>query len=571
MTLRKTWKVLPAAPADFYRQFPEYSKTVLNLLYHRVGKDKKAITSFFNPDFERDLPDPFLFRDMEKAVGRILRAVKNREKIAVYGDYDVDGITSTSVVKIVLDQLGADSLIYIPDRAKEGYGINLNALKFIKGQGVKLIITVDCGIRSIEEIRQAKKWGMDVVLTDHHMPGEAIPKALAVINPKVKKETYPFRDLAGVGVAFKLAVAIVQTAPRKFTDGCEKWLLDLVALGTVADLVPLAGENRTLVKYGLIVLGRTKRLGIKALFSAARLELSAQNPPDTGQISFQIAPRLNAAGRMDHANASFELLNTVDEKEAAELARQLETKNGRRQRLTDKVVKEIENKLDLKKKVVFEGHPEWPVGILGLAAGKITEKYARAAFIFNIKKDLCQGSVRSMGKFKVVWALEQCKDLLLGYGGHDYAGGFTFLPKNQEKIRRKLYRIANKLLKEEDLVWETQIDQRVELKEINWELLTEIKRMEPFGVGNSSPLFLAQGVELFQCSLVGNGHKHLKMWFRDGDKTFEAIGFGKGDKYCHLTPNKNPQLDIVFEISSDEWNGQKKLQLIVRDLRVSPQ
>ena len=570
MTLRKTWKVLPPAPADFHKQFPEYSKTVLNLIYHRVGKNKKQISSFFNPDFDQDLADPFLFRGMEKAVERILQAVKNREKIVIYGDYDVDGITSVSVVKTVLDHLKADPEIYIPDRAREGYGINLGALNSLKEQGVKLIITVDCGIRSVEEIRQAKKWGMDVILTDHHMPGETVPNGYAVINPKVKKETYPFTDLAGVGVAFKLATAIIQTVPKKFNEGFGKWLLDLVALGTVADLVPLVGENRALVKYGLIVLGRTKRLGIRSLFSAARLELSAQNPPSTGQISFQIAPRLNAAGRMDHANTSFELLNTTNQKEAADLARQLETKNGRRQRLTDKTVKAIEEKINLKKKVVFEGHSEWPVGILGLAAGKITEKYARAAFIFNVGKEKCQGSVRSMGKFKVVWALEQCKDLLLGYGGHDYAGGFTFLPKNQEKIRKRLYRIADKLLSEEDLVWETRIDQRVKLEAVSWELFEEIKQMEPFGVGNNCPLFLAQGVELFQCQLVGNGSKHLKMWFRSGDTVFEAIAFGKGDKYCLLVPGQNPKLDIVFEISSDEWNGQKKLQLIVRDLRLSP-
>jgi len=570
MTLRKTWKVLPPAPADFHKQFPEHSKTVLNLIYHRVGKNKNAIASFFNPDFDQDLADSFLFRAMEKAVERVLGAVKYKEKIAIYGDYDVDGITSVSVVKAVLDQLGASPEIYLPDRAREGYGLNPGALKSLKEQGITLIITVDCAIRSVEEVRQAKKWGMDVILTDHHMPGETIPKAYAVINPKVKKETYPFTDLAGVGVAFKLATALIEARPKQFAEGFEKWLLDLVALGTVADLVPLVGENRVLVKYGLIVLGRTKRIGIRSLFSAAKLELSVQNPPGTGQISFQIAPRLNAAGRMDHANTAFELLNTADQKEAAELAQQLETKNGRRQRLTDKIVKEIEGRVDLRKKVVFEGHPEWPVGILGLAAGKITEKYARAAFIFNVGKEKCRGSVRSMGKFKVVWALDQCKDLLLGYGGHDYAGGFTFLPKNQEKIRRKLYRIANKLLSEEDLVWETRIDQRIELKDVNWELLEEIRQLEPFGVGNSSPVFLAQGVELFQCQLVGNGKKHLKMWFKSGDTVFESIGFGKGDKYCLLVPEQNPKLDIVFEIGSDEWNGHKKLQLIVRDLRLSP-
>jgi len=578
MPLYKTWKVLPPAPNEFHKNFSEFSKILLNLLYHRVGNDRKAIAEFFNPNFENDVHSPFLLRDMEKAVGRILKAIKNKEKIAIYGDYDVDGITSASVLKSVLKKLGVEPKVYIPDRGKEGYSLNLKAIKYLKSEKIKLIITVDCGIRDKLEIQKAGEYGMDVILTDHHMPGENLPEAYAIINPKVKNEVYPFRELAGVGVAFKLAVAIIESAPKKvFKQGFEKWLLDLVALGTIADMVPLVGENRTLVKYGLLVLSKTDRLGVKSVFSSAKIELSPKNIPSTGQISFQIAPRLNAAGRMDHANSSFELLNTQDPEEAAQLARELESKNGRRQRLTDKVVKEIEEKINLKQKIVFAGSSEWPAGILGLAAGKITEKYARAAFVFNESKKKYQGSVRSMGKFKVVWALEQCKNLLLGYGGHDYAGGFTFLPENKDKLERKLHRIANKLLEEKDLAWETKIDQRIKLTDIDWTLLEEIKKMEPFGMGNSSPLFLAERVELFQCQQVGNGSKHLKMWFRDngsgGNNTvFEAIAFGKGDKFCMLIPQsgKGVLLDIVFEISNDEWNGNKKLQLIVRDLRLSP-
>ena len=590
MRLRKTWKILPPAPDNFYKKFPEYSKTVLNLLYHRIGEDEKAIAEFFNPDFTEDLHDPFLFRDMEKAVERILRAIKNKEKIAVYGDYDVDGITSTSIIKIVLEKLGSHPEIYIPDRGKEGYGMNMPAIKYLKSKKIKLIITVDCGIRSELEISKAQEWGIETILTDHHMPGETIPEAYAVINPKVKNEIYPFADLAGVGVAFKLADALIKSSRsakgKKIKDGFEKWLLDLVALGTIADMVPLIGENRTMVKYGLIVLGKTKRVGIKSLFSTSRLELTSKNPPSTSQISFQIAPRLNAAGRMDHANTSFELLNTDNSDDASRLASELETKNGRRQRLTEKVVKAIENKLDLKNKIVFAGDAEWPIGILGLAAGKITEKHARPAFIFNQGKNKCQGSIRSIPKFKLVPALEQCKDLLLDYGGHEMAAGFTFLPKNKAKIKKRLESIADKILKVSDLAWETKIDQRVKLGDVSWNLLEEIKKMEPFGMGNPTPLFLAEKVELFQCQLVGNGNKHLKMWFKDSagpqraatddtvfplnNTVFEAIAFGKGDKYCMLIPEKNPKLDIIFEISSDEWKGNKKLQLIVRDLRLSP-
>lgn len=571
MLIKKTWKILPPAPKEFHKKFPEYPGIILDLLYHRVGKNQKAIQEFFSPDFQKDLHSPFIFRDMRKAVQRIKEAVKLKEKIAIYGDYDVDGVTSVTILYDTIRQLGAKPKIYIPDRRREGYGLNLNAIKYLKSLGVGLIITVDCGIRDNREVERAGELGMDVIVTDHHLPGEEMPKAFTVINCHLKKEKYPFRELSGAGVAYKLACALVKKAPRgTFKKGFDKWLLDLVALGTIADMVPLVGENRTLVKYGLIVLGKTPRPGIRSLFSSARLPLSADSPPDTTQISFQIAPRLNAAGRMDHANASFELLKTGDQKEAQTIAADLESKNSRRQRVTDKIVKEIEARINEKMKVIFEGDSGWPVGVAGLAAGKLCEKYARPAFIYNIEKSVGRGSIRSINKFKVVTVLEKCRELLTDYGGHDYAGGFTFPIKNRQKLLKRLQNIANKLLKYEDLAWETKIDGRISLADINWDLLKIIKRMEPFGVGNPTPLFLAEKVELFQCQPVGNGNKHLKMWFRAGDKVLESIGFGKGDKYCMLIPEQNPKLDIVFEIGSDEWNGQKKLQLIVRDLRLSP-
>ena len=592
MPIRKTWKVLAPAPENFKNQFPQYSGTVLNLLFHRLfsgsqdyPQSQKEIDEFFNPDYRDGLHDPFLFRQMEKVVGRILEAKARKEKTAIFGDYDVDGITSCTVLYNTLRQLGIRPIVYIPDRRQEGYSMNVAAVKYLKAKKVKLIITVDCGIRDREEIQKAQKWGIDVIVTDHHLSGENLPPAYAIINPHVKNETYPCTELAGVGVSYKLAAALIQSQPKKFPPGFDKWLLDLVALGTVADLVPLVGENRTLVKYGLIVLGKTQRAGIRSIFELARIPLSNKIVPDTSQISFQIAPRLNAAGRMDHANASFELLKTSDPKEALKIAQELEKKNGERQRLTDKIVREIESRIDLKKRVIFAGDLDWPVGVAGLAAGKICERYARPVFIYNISKGKCRGSIRSISKFKVVQVLEQCKDLLTDYGGHDFAGGFTFPAKNEKKLRLRLNKIANKLLKPEDLAWETRIDERLELAKINWDLFTDLKKMEPFGVGNPTPLFLAEQVELTSCQTVGNGQKHLKMWFRNGNTSVESIAFGKGEKYCTLV-NKSPLergaeatprrgvspvlLDIVFEITSDEWNGQKKLQLIVRDLRLSP-
>lgn len=571
MPLLKTWKVLPKAPANFIKAFPEYPETILNLLFHRVGETKKKIDEFFNPNYEKDIHDPFLLSGMGEAVKRIKKAIKNKEKIAIFGDYDVDGITSTALISETLEKLGNKPLVYIPNRSSEGYGLNLKATKYLLSKKINLIITVDCGIRNITEAEKIKEGGMDLIITDHHLPGEELPPAIAIINPHQKNDKYPFKELAGVGVAFKLVCAIIKSYPLKFFEkGFDKWLLDLVSLGTIADMVPLVGENRTLVKFGLIVLGKTRRVGIQSIFELARLNLTDNMPPSSGQISFQIAPRLNASGRMDHANTSYALIQAKDKKIAQELAQELEKKNSHRQRITDKVVKEVEAKMNLKNKIIFEGDPSWPIGILGLAAGKICEKYAHPTFIYNSKKNKRRGSIRSIKNFKVVSALEKCKDLLLQYGGHDYAGGFTFQKKNEAKLKKRLKKIGEEEIKEEDLSWEIQIDQRVKLGEITWELNNNIKKMEPFGVGNSTPLFLCEGAELTSCQLVGNGNKHIKMWFKERDKNFEAIAFGKSDKYCLLIGKENPKLDIIFEVGSDEWNGQKKLQMIIRDMRLSP-
>jgi len=569
--LQKKWKVKPKASKKFREQFPEYIEPIANLLYQRLPATQKAIDEFYNPDYEGDIHDPFLLKDMAKAVKRIFEAKKKKEKVVIFGDYDADGVTGTSVLYDTLINFGIKPDVYIPDRKHEGYSLNLNALKKLKEKKTTLVITVDCGIRDIGEVVKAQKWGMDIILTDHHLPDDKIPEAFAVINPKNKKEKYPFKDLAGVAVAFKLAHAIIKKSPKGiFTKGYEKWLLDLVSLGTIADMVPVLGENRTLVKYGLIVLSKTKNKGIKSLFDTARIPLSPNKIPTTQQVSFQIAPRINAAGRMDHANVSFELLTTKKESRALEIAKNLEKKNSQRQRVTEKAVKEVEKRVDIKDKIIFEGSKDWSVGIVGLAAGKICDRYARPAFIFHEGKTRCRGSIRSIPKFKVVENLEKCKDLLVDFGGHDLAGGFTFLKKNKKKIGKFLKNLGNKALKEEDLAIETQIDTRIRLEDVNWKLYGDLLAMEPFGIGNPTPLFLAEGVNICQCRVVGNGNKHLKFWFKDNNIILEGIAFGKGEQHCNLIELDNPKIDILFELQADEWNGQKKLQLLIRDLRVSP-
>ncbi len=566
-----TWKIGPSAPADFRKKLKDYSEVIAGLVYSRIGDNDADIKEFFNLDYVSGLYDPFLMLDMEKAVERILLARKRKEKVVIFGDYDVDGITSSAILSELFNKLKIENSVYIPDRGKEGYGINEKAVKYLARQKNKLIVTVDCGVRDLKEVDLANQLGLDVVISDHHLPGAKLPKAVAVVNPHRKGDPYPWKELAGVGVAFKLACAIISKAPKGiFKPGFEKWFLDLVALGTVADMVPLKKENRVLVKFGLLVLGKTRRPGIKALFKKARIPLSGKEIPTTTQISFQIAPRLNSAGRMDHANTAFALVESREEAESETMADGLELKNGRRQRVTEKIVKEIESKVDLSKKVIFLGGEDWPIGILGLVAGRICEKFSRPTFIFNRDKKGCRGSIRSITKFKVVAALEECKDFFSEYGGHDMAGGFVFPLKNLKPLREKMEALGQKKLKEKDLTSEIVIDQRIKLDQINWKLLEQLKEMEPFGMGNSAPLFLAEKVTLDRCQIVGNGNKHIKMWLREDGFVFEAIAFGKGERYCHLIDKESPKLDVIFELSGDEWNGEKKIQLLVRELRQSP-
>ncbi len=566
-----TWKIIPPAPKEFKKKIKGYSEVIIDLLHSRLGDNPKEVGEFFEPNYEKGVYDPFILKDMEKAVSRILEARKKKEKVIIFGDYDVDGITSSAVLTDVFTKLKIENSIYIPDRGKEGYGMNEKAVKYLARKKTNLIVTVDCGVRDLKEIELAKKLGMEVVVSDHHLPGKQLPKAVAVINPHRKDDIYPWKDLAGVGVAFKLACALIKKSPKGiFREGYEKWLLDLVALGTVADMVPLKKENRVLVKYGLVVLSKTKRLGIKALFKKSRLSLSPKDIPNTGQISFQIAPRLNSAGRMDHANTAFCLVTSQDEKETELIADNLELKNGRRQRVTEKIVKEIEKKIDLNQKVVFLGGEDWPIGILGLVAGRICDRFCRPTFIFNKDKNGCRGSIRSIPKFKVVKALEECKEFFSEYGGHDMAGGFVFPLKNLKPLQKKVETIAQRTLKEKDLSSETLIDRRLKFSEIDWQLIKDLSLMEPFGVGNPAPLFLAERVTLDHCQIVGNGNKHLKMRLREDNFFFEAIAFGKGERFCHLIDRQNPLLDVVFELANDEWNGNKRIQLLVREMRQSP-
>lgn len=588
------WRLFPKISEDFARQFPEYPSVVSQLLYNRGLKTQKEIDEFLNPDFEGDLHDPFLIKGMREAVDKIKKTIASQEKIVIWGDYDVDGICATLILKSTLDFLESslttvcpraknlksfDVGIYIPDRAKEGHGLNSNAIKEIKKAGAKLIITVDCGISGFEEVELAKKLGLEVIITDHHQIPGKLPKTKIILNPHQDDDQYPFKNLAGAGVAYKLAVALLKefSTQDKSILGWGKWLLDLVALATVADNMVFLGENRTLVKYGLIVLNKTQRLGLRELINQsglARLNFALQNlggqalkKIDTYEIAFVLAPRLNAAGRMDHANMAYELLSTESEEEARWLVQRLCQLNQERQIVVDKLTKEIESRIG-DEKIIFDGGKDWPIGVLGLVAGKICEKYHRPALVFSEESQEIKGACRSIEQFNMVEALNQCASLLLKSGGHPQAAGFSLLKENLGDFKQCLSKAAEKI-KNEDLISVLDIDLELNSEDINWQTYEQIQLFSPFGENNPEPVFLLKNLKIKDIRAVGNNGKHLKMELQSSDalKNFKAIGFNFSAEIDKLKIGDN--IDIVFEIIVNEWNGFRNLEIKIIDLKKS--
>ncbi|MBU4142903.1 single-stranded-DNA-specific exonuclease RecJ [Patescibacteria group bacterium] len=578
------WKLKPTVPKEFIEQFPEYNPVVLELLARRGLATQEKIDEFFNPDYEGDLHDPFLMLGMREAVKRLEGAIKKKERIAIFGDYDADGVCGAVVLKSALEELGADVAggIYMPDRVKEGYGLNQAAIKKMKEEKVELLVTVDCGISEIVDVAFAYSLGLEVIITDHHQPGQKLPKAKAIINPWQAKDKYPFKELAGVGVVFKLAQALLGSS-KKIKPGWEKWLLDLVALGTVADCMPLLGENRTLVRYGLIVLAQTQRVGLQELMKIARLnpifeEEKLRTNLDTYSLGFVLAPRLNAAGRIDHADLAVDLLLAKDRKEALVMAQKINDHNRQRQKITDDIVAEIERRIkdrlaDKENPVIFASDTSWSPGVIGLVAGKIADRYNRPTFIFSAANGeglpRLRGSARSVPDFNLIQAIGQCADLLVEFGGHIGAAGLELEVKNFEAFKIKINQIARRELKGRDLAPVLEIDLELLPQDIDWELFDNLEKFEPFGEGNERPLWLIKNLVVASVRVVGNGSKHLKLELTSEQvpgKTFKAIGFG-------LAKNGNANLaygdtiDIVCELIVDEWNGTRNLQFKIVDLK----
>lgn len=550
----------------------EFGKFKLNpvttrLLLARGIQTAHGIEKFFATKYE-DLFSPHDLSGMKEAVERIAEAKKKNEKITIFGDYDADGLTSSALLKEVLEKIGFVPAVYIPDRNNEGYGLNLKAIDLIKKDfKPDILITVDCGISNWEEIAYAQKKGIEVIVTDHHSIPKKIPEKCIVINPKLPGQKYPFRDLAGVGVVFQLVRALFQKFLPEETDQL-KWYLDLVAIGTVADCVPLVEENRIFAKFGLIVLQKTRRTGLLELIRTARLQISEKKPPNAENIAFQIGPRLNASGRMDHADLTLNLLLEQDLVKARVLALEVESKNSERQKVSQQVYDEVKSTLDEKKsyKLIVRSGKHWPTGIVGVVAGKICEEYHCPVFLLREDKEMFEGSGRSIEAFDIVSAVSRIDKYVGKYGGHAQAMGVKIKPENVAVFEKELLKLIEKEYDEETWGKKLLIDTEIKPEEIDWDLFAEVKRFEPFGEGNREPVFLTKGLAVRDLKVVGNGQKHLKFFLEAGkSRIIEGMLWKGGGRFSEF--QAGDPVSVVFFLRSNEWNGNRRLELNIIDLK----
>lgn len=528
-----------------------------HLLHNRGVTDPAQVAPFLNVD-DRLLNDPFLLPDMEKAVTRIQQALLRGERIGIYGDFDADGMTATAVLVEGLSRLGATATPYIPHRVEEGYGLNRAALNRLSKQGVSLIVTVDCGVSNAPEVEAARGMGLDIVVTDHHTVPPRMPPAVAVVDPKRADSRYPFPKLAGVGVAFKLLQALFTSLGR---DSDTHEFLDLVALGTVADMEPLLGDNRYLVKHGLDVLRDSSRLGIREIARCADVSLATIDPE---AISWVLGPRLNAAGRVEHAIVGYEILLTDSQDEAERLAGILERRNTERQKITETVLNKARQKLAAKgtdSAILMVGDSDFSSGVIGVVAGRLAEEFYRPVIVYEQGAKWSRASGRSIPEFDIVAALTSCGDVLHRYGGHPMAAGCTVANEKLQQFEERMLALATEQLSSVDLRPTIAIDADIPLSSLNGEAFRMMQRLAPFGSANPYPTFVTRDVAVVQRRTVGANGRHLKFKFKDGGTVWDGIGFRLG----RLADEVTQRLDIVYNVEIDQWRGNETLQLNVLD------
>jgi single-stranded-DNA-specific exonuclease len=535
------------------------SPSLAQVLVNRGIKDAEAIKEFLKPELNY-LHDPYLLPDMQKAVDRLKTAMEKKDKVFIHGDYDVDGLTSTAILVYVLGKLGLETSYHIPNRITEGYGLSSTGIQKAKEWGADLIITVDCGISSEEAVQTAVSINMDVIVTDHHVPPEKLPNALAVIDPHRSDSLYPFKHLAGVGVAFKLAQAVLQA----LGDRDVRWedLLDLVALGTVADSVPLTGENRIFVTYGLDQINHTScRIGLQALKEGSGIDRKVR----AGLLSYTLIPRINSAGRLSDAGEVVRLFLTEDKEEARRIASILNEQNRKRQKIEAEVLSSALEMIDPERvdSAIILSSPEWHPGVIGIVASRLVERFHRPVFLFSEKDLSARGSARGVPPIHLYNAIDECADLLTGYGGHRQAAGLSLPLDNLPSFIEKIKHIISRDLPEEDMTQVLEIDATVNFSDINFNLINELSLLEPYGEANREPTFGAKGIEIVNRRVLKD--RHLKMQLKQDSVNVDTIGFSMGGIMEKI--DGAPYLDIAFVPCINEWNGTRNIQLNLKAVR----
>ena len=555
----KRWD-LPGLPSN--HSLPaDVPAAVAQVMLRRGLDTEEKLRVFLNPP--QKLPyDPQRLMGMDRAVQRLYKTVTKGEKVGIFGDFDVDGVTGTAILGEGLGELGVTVLPYLPSRADEGHGLSNAAVQYMVAQGVSLIITVDTGVTAVAEVAEARRLGADVVITDHHVPQSVLPEAVAIIDPNLPGVTYPFKDLCGAGLAFKLMQGLYEFYGQPWSPA----LLELAALGTIADLVPLLDENRYLVQQGLIELAQTQRPGLNALFRRARVE---QNAIDAETVSFQISPRINSAGRMGSAHDSYTLLTTRSSEEAETLADLLEGLNRSRRDASQQAYATAQTQMERKYSggslppILFVADESIAPGVAGLVAGRLADVYNRPAVAMSLAGDYAVASARSIPQFDIASAFESCGDLLVKFGGHSQAAGFTIHRDNLPRLEEALTLAAERSLGSVDLRPSLAIDAEVELGELTEDTFGWLSKMEPFGKGNPRPLFLSRGVKVLESRHIGHESQHLKLVLGQDEKEMTALAFNQAQDW----PNGASHLDLVYTLSADWWQGMKSIVLKVVDVR----
>jgi single-stranded-DNA-specific exonuclease len=562
---QKHWHVRNPAPPELAARLG-CSPVIATLLYQRDLCELDIVSEFLHAEYPNGLHDPFLMKGMNEASERIAAAITNGEPMAVYGDFDTDGVTAVALLQQAITAMGGVIQPYIPHRTREGYGLNTAAVEQLGASGVRLLITVDCGIGNVAEVARAQALGLDVIVTDHHHPPATLPDALAVVNPKQPGCNYPYKQLVGVGVAYKLVQALFKRGFR--LQGLRgRDLLDVVALGTVTDMGPLNGENRILVKAGLKAINTTERPGLKALIEVAGLALGHV---DATAIGFMLGPRINAAGRLDDAARAYDLLLADNYAAAQRLAQELNQANRQRQELTKQVQAAARAQAeatgkDQQRIVILDG-ADYPAGIVGLVAGKLVEEWARPVLLIERGAHESRGSARSIPGFNIIEALTDCKDLFVRFGGHSMAAGFTIANENIPHLEQRLQDGAHIYLHDDMLKPTLYIDAMVALEDVNQSFYTELAQLEPFGQANPQPTLMTRNVQITGAWPKGNEGQHLKLSIAPkGGRSIEAMAFRLGRLAEPL--RRHPSIDIAYTLSERVWNGERSLQLIIKDLR----